>query len=475
MKCCWLVIAVGFGLLVGPRIGLAAPGSPPAGYQFTNISIGLGSTHITGINQMTFKPGDPTHLYASRGFSGVVTRYNYDAISGQLSNPLNIVDLTSVPDGMKVITGLGFYGNDMWITRWPGWIKPRPTAITRLRDGNNDGIFETRNDFVTGMDVGDHTINQIQIVGSSLLTGIGKNANTGNPAIEQVYNGTIGRIGDLNNPVAMNMTSAADRAAFANTSISDGRLRMYAQGFRNPYGLRITSSGTVMISDNGADAEGSFPETPDLFYKKVQQNDIGTFPPPGQPGAPTPTMTPITLGSHQGAAGFDIIPSGPDRGNVLLGLTSGVNGRRVAMVDLSSGVETTFISGFSTPTDVITDPFGRLLISDLNGNAVYLLTPPSDADANLDGIVDVRDLAALAMHWHSPASYAHGDFDRNGYVDAADLGLLASNWQDTSGTLAGALSSFGLPADAVPEPALAGACLLLLLGIGRSRSRRPVR
>ena len=58
------------------------------------------------------------------------------------------------------------------------------------------------------------TINQIQIVGSSLFTGIGKNANTGSPSIEQVYNGTIGRIADLNNPVVMNMTTAGDRAAF---------------------------------------------------------------------------------------------------------------------------------------------------------------------------------------------------------------------------------------------------------------------
>jgi hypothetical protein len=182
-------------------------------------------------------------------------------------------------------------------------------------------------------------------------------------------------------------------------------------------------------------------------------------------------MTPIVLGSHQGPAGFDLIPTGPDRGNALVGLVSGINGRKVAMVDLTSGVETTFMSGFSTPTDVVVDPFGRLLISDLDGNAVYLLTPPSDADANLDGKVDIHDLVALAMHWNSSASYANGDFDRSGFVDAADLGLLASNWQDTSSSLSSALTSFGLPADAVPEPTLTGAALVLLLGLGRRRDQ----
>jgi hypothetical protein len=77
-----------------------------------------------------------------------------------------------------------------------------------------------------------------------------------------------------------------------------------------------------------------------------------------------------------------------------------------------------------------------------------------DADSNLDRMVDIHDLLALATHWHAPADWYHGDFDRSGYVDAADLGILSSNWQSTSASLSQALTSLGLPS--VPEPSAVG-------------------
>jgi hypothetical protein len=440
---------------------LAAPGAPPAGYQLSNISSAVNSSLVTGINQMSFKPGDTAHLFASRGFSGVVTRYDFNASSGQLSNAVNILDLNSVPDGQKVISGLGFYGNDMWISRWPGWVVPRPSSISRVRDTNNDGLYDSRTDFATGIQVGDHTINQIQILGNSLYIGIGTQKNTGDPNVEFNYGGTIARIADLNNPIAMNLANASDRTTFGISGVNDGRLRMYARGFRNNYGLRVTKDGTVYTADNGASAEGSFPETPDLLYSNIKLNDVGRFPPPGQPGAPTPTMSPITLGEHAGSTGFDFIRTGPDRGNILIGFSSSntTNGRRLMMVNTLTGAVTNFLTGFSTPTDVVNDPRGRLLISDLDGNAVYRLTPPMDADSNLDRIVDIHDLLALATHWHAPADWYHGDFDRSGFVDAADLGILSSNWQSTSGSLSQALTSLGLPS--VPEPSAVGLIVAL--------------
>jgi hypothetical protein len=470
MRVLRLTVLGALGILLPASASLGAPGAPPTGYLFSNVSTGLTVAQVTNINQMVFKPGDTTHLYASRGFSGVVTRYNYNAVTGQLSNPVDVVNLNGVADGMKAITGIGFHGAEMWITRWPGWTLPRPAAISRMLDSTgNDGIYETRDDIVTGMEIGNHTINEIQIAGDTLYTGIGTTLNTGDPSQDQVYNGTIARIGDLNNPIVMNLTTTPDRATFAATGVSDGHLRMYAGGFRNPYGLRFDANGKLWVSDNGADASGTFPETPDLLYKDVKLNDFGNFPPPGQPGAPANPIAPFSiLGSHTGAGGLDFIPSGPDRGNVLVAEVSSNNGHKLAMVNSLTGAATSFITGFSTPTDVVADPFGRLLVADTDGNAVYLLTPPLDGDANLDRKVDIQDLLALATHWKASGGWANGDFDRNGFIDNADLAILASHWQaGANGSLSGALSSFGLSDGAVPEPCGIGFGLVGLVALAR--------
>jgi hypothetical protein len=58
-----------------------------------------------------------------------------------------------------------------------------------------------------------------------------------------------------------------------------------------------------------------------------------------------------------------------------------------------------------------------------------------EGDANLDGKVDLLDLARLAAHWQQPnRDWSEGDFDFGRTVDVADLGLLASNWQAGAGS-----------------------------------------
>jgi hypothetical protein len=98
-------------------------------------------------------------------------------------------------------------------------------------------------------------------------------------------------------------------------------------------------------------------------------------------------------------------------------------------------------------------------------------------DSNLDGTVDVADLASLASHWQgTAATWVGGDFDYNGLVNVADLGLLASNWQiNTNGPLQQVLSEFGLPSAAVPEPAGAGMALATILLGARVRLRQRCR
>lgn len=80
-------------------------------------------------------------------------------------------------------------------------------------------------------------------------------------------------------------------------------------------------------------------------------------------------------------------------------------------------------------------------------------------DANLDRIVDISDLAALAANFNGAGGWTEGDFNYDGVIDAMDLALLAFNWQ--AGNFNEALMSLGISGADVPEPASGG---LLALG-----------
>lgn len=86
-----------------------------------------------------------------------------------------------------------------------------------------------------------------------------------------------------------------------------------------------------------------------------------------------------------------------------------------------------------------------------------LTATATGGDANLDGVVDISDLGLLATSWQTAGNWLAGDFDASGFVDISDLGLLATNWQ------LGAMPALGLPAAAVPEPALFGMAALLAI------------
>jgi phospholipase/lecithinase/hemolysin len=116
---------------------------------------------------------------------------------------------------------------------------------------------------------------------------------------------------------------------------------------------------------------------------------------------------------------------------------------------------------------------GLSFLSDYTATALTLTATATPGDADLDGMVDIRDLYALASHWKSAGNWLAGDFNGSGTINAADLGLLASHWQSGVGSLALAESALGLPQISVPEPS--GACVILsmlTLSIARRRRRR---
>jgi hypothetical protein len=122
------------------------------------------------------------------------------------------------------------------------------------------------------------------------------------------------------------------------------------------------------------------------------------------------------------------------------------------------------------------DHFGRGTGLRLYGNGLELAYSPTIerllaelpafGDTNLDGVVDIADLGALASHWNSAGDWTTGDFTDDGRVNVADLKLLASNWNTGAGaaiSLDQLLLIAGLPPIEVPEPAsLIGVASLLL-------------
>jgi hypothetical protein len=96
-------------------------------------------------------------------------------------------------------------------------------------------------------------------------------------------------------------------------------------------------------------------------------------------------------------------------------------------------------------------------------------------DSNLDGMVDIRDLQALALHFNTASNdWTSGDFNLDGAVNVADLTALALNWQAGVGAPPGPsfdslAAAMGLPQ--VPEPALLSALLLLALPLRPSGPR----
>jgi hypothetical protein len=90
-------------------------------------------------------------------------------------------------------------------------------------------------------------------------------------------------------------------------------------------------------------------------------------------------------------------------------------------------------------------------------------------DANLDGVVDVSDLGALATNWQSSGVWTSGDFNYDGITDVADLGFLAENWQATA-SLSETLASFGLPTS-VPETPCVTVAFIVMAALRRRAPR----
>jgi glucose/arabinose dehydrogenase len=392
------------------------------GYTIRLVSANVPAAAIT---QLAFKPGDLTHLYALQA-SGSVLRYDYDPVTGDLGSALVIAS------GMAQALGLAFHGNDAYVSIDRGGSsssRPGDGRITRLSAPNASGVYQVRHDFVHSINKGDHDVNQLVIVGDTLYMGIGAVTRNGDPSQENVYTMTIARIADLtaidwSGPIGADFKGPvnylASPAEWTNTAPTDGFLRYYASGFRNPFGIAVDDQGRLWVSTNGNSDAGFLSH--DELYRDVPLGGQGTFP-PASFGFPPPLIqgTPIVpfadLGQNPSPTGLDFVPGGVDAGFVVLAQAGASNqnqfpvGKDVLLVDPVSGAFQILVDDMNLPTDVQRDPYGRLLVSDYADGSIWLLTPPRRRVGAVSGLHLGKAGGSLSITWNASCSAGDQDYE----------------------------------------------------------------
>lgn len=184
--------------------------------------------------------------------------------------PREQISPTQVATGFFEPAGLCFVDNALYVSQ--------RNEITRLRDLDNDGIFEKRDPLAVGW-ISDNyhhfTFGLIHHDGwlyAALSTSI---------YIDAQETQRFGYIG-LNGPNPRN------RGTLLRANLSSRRVEFLAGGFRTPNGLGITHEGTILVSDNqGAWKPTSclYAVTPGSFYGHYNSDKQGAlYPSGGFPG-----------------------------------------------------------------------------------------------------------------------------------------------------------------------------------------------
>ncbi|WZO97963.1 hypothetical protein EP7_005015 [Isosphaeraceae bacterium EP7] len=231
-------------------------------------------------------PGHPTQmawgprarLYVISTNSGI-TSYRYNWITGKLTSPVQ-----ALPSANGL--GLAFHGGDLYYSSMDG-------SLWKANDANGNGLFgetglgELKVALVTGIPIGDHGVDNIQIAGNTLYVGIGTrtingqsgplssgalddfgnqgffSGGPGNTWGDSSYNGTIAWIKDLGQVVNATNSANAFNTVPANISqalIQDdsgpvtktdaGKLVVHSAGTRNPFGLALDAAGQLFFTVN---------------------------------------------------------------------------------------------------------------------------------------------------------------------------------------------------------------------------------
>ena len=153
------------------------------------------------------------------------------------------------------------------------------SRLWKVVDSDGDGDFADAGSqtaaIVRGIPRDDHGLNHIQIVGDALYVGNGVRTRNGDFQTfsgdtfgESAYGGTILKIENLNNVETVNDSAGfypatPNAAQYANlvngtdpvssspfTSVADDKLRVFASGARNPFGLAVDQDGELFFTNN---------------------------------------------------------------------------------------------------------------------------------------------------------------------------------------------------------------------------------
>jgi glucose/arabinose dehydrogenase len=304
-----------------------------------------------------------------------------------------------------------------------------PNRITRLRDGDGDGVAEIRNVFLAGLNqpfgmallgdtfyVGntDGVAAFPYIAGASSITGLGRRLTKFNggghwtrslllsPDKTRLYIG----VGSLTNIADKGMEIERGRAAIHELDLASGKSRIFASGLRNPVGLAWEPhTATLWTVVNERDGLGD--ETPPDYLTSVRDGGFYGWPycywgktvddrVPQDKEAVAMAITPdYALGGHTASLGLCWLPEGALPGfpeGMVIGQhgswnRSTLSGYKVIFIAFANGrpagpprdILTGFLapderSSFGRPVGVALGPDGSLLVADDVGNAIWRVT-----------------------------------------------------------------------------------------------------
>lgn len=416
-------------LLSAASLGQTQLSSDPAiQNNFTGFESSIG-TQAGVPTQMAFAPNDPGHLYVATWMQGI-RRFDYSE-TGTLSNGMQVIAaaVNLGENGTNGSYGIAFHddpvlGTVMYLSRsMPNTpITPRGQglgSIVRVTDSNGDGTWGGAGDvnqtIADNIYVADwtHQINQFAIHGDTLFIGIGSMTNNGgiinssgdsrDPG-ESAQSGSILFIEDLtvhsNDTTSTNaawfnigddLSDPADVVAFksdsnAFSSNDPGKLRVFATGLRNCYGVAVSPEGQLWVSNNqGGEAPAANNLDDEVFrtnYKDDHQfpkaNDVvGDWKDPGNTNASaqiaqaagffqTMVGPHARLGNGTAVTGLTFVNApGNDFDDHVVVARHSNGGQDVVLVDPATGSVQQLLTRQNgrRPTDVVTDPYGNFVVS----------------------------------------------------------------------------------------------------------------
>jgi hypothetical protein len=301
--------------------------------------------------------------------------------------------------------------------------------ITLLRDGNGDGVAETREIFMQGLSqpfgmaqlgdtfyVGntDGVMAFPYVAGADSITAPGKTLVTFKPSghwtrsLLPSPDGTklYAGVGSLTNIAEMGMDVEEGRAAIYELDLANGTSRIFASGLRNPVGLAWEPrTGVLWTVVNERDGIGD--ETPPDYLTSVRDGGFYGWPycywgqtvddrvPQDAAMVARATKPDYALGGHTASLGLCWLPAGTLPGfpeGMAIGQhgswnRSTLSGYKVVFVPFEngrpSGPPRDILSGFLAPDEresygrpvgVTLGPDGSLLVADDVGNVIWRVT-----------------------------------------------------------------------------------------------------